>query len=120
MTAHSIISVALISRNLPPIDGCCTCACCNDDTLFRSDMDVSSYPRHHNDAMKTRYLGPCCNGCTDAHVQCAGCDVAVPLEDAATDNDGDHWCEKCQTVSPAQQAAQSRDDNERAEREAGL
>lgn len=120
MSIHHTISKALISRHMLPLDGCCTCACCNDDTLFRSDMDVSGYWETHNDAMKARYRGPCCNGCTDAHVQCAGCDVAVPLEDAATDNDGDHWCENCQAVSPVQQAAQYRADNERAEREAGL
>ena len=116
MTAHSIINAALISRRIMPIDGCCTCACCNDDTLFPSDMDVSGYWKAHNEALSARYLGPCCNGCTDAHVQCAGCDVAVPLEDAAIDNDGDHWCDRCQTASPAQQAAQYRADNERADR----
>lgn len=117
MSIHHTINAALISRNLPPMDGYCTCACCLDDGLFRSDMDVSGYPRHHSDAMKARYMGPCCSGCTDAHVQCACCDVAVPLEDAATDNDGDHWCEKCQTVSAVQMAARNRDDNDRIERE---
>ena len=120
MTVHSIINAALISHRIMPINGCCTCACSNDDTLFPSDMDVSGYWDIHNEAMSARYLGPCCNGCTDAHVQCAGCDVAVPLEDAAIDNDGDHWCDRCQTASPAQQAAQYRADNERADREAGL
>ena len=96
MGAHAAISHALAQRHLLPFDGQCICACCNDDTLWRADMDVSAYRTAHNDAMKLRYLGPCCNACTDDHVQCAGCDVATPVDDTRQDNDGDYWCENCE------------------------
>jgi len=95
MTIHHTMNAALTSRHMMPMDDYCTCACCNQDDLWRSEMDVSGYRTAHNDAMKLRYLGPCCNACTDAHVQCAGCDVATPADEARQDNDGDFWCGGC-------------------------
>lgn len=104
MTIHTALNLALVANGSLPMDGACSCPCCNQDDLWRDD--IASEEHFHKltlGKMRERYGAPVCFACAESHVLCGKCDA--PIADTEVTNidyhSGETLCAACEFAGVA-------------------
>jgi hypothetical protein len=89
------------------------CPACGRYGFDQSDMDLNN-GWHHSEAMRYRYKGACCTGCTDAHLMTAD-GACMPRDRAHFSTFLDLWFSSADAMYDAEYASAQEDEADRAD-----